>query len=397
MLNGPTNDVWIGPWLQYLRSLGVEYHLGADIRSLDVRDGRVRSVMVERNRRLSTEQADYYVAALPVEVMATLVTEDMVRADPGLANIFPLSRNVAWMNGIQYYLSEDVPIGRGHQIYVDSPWALTSISQRQFWPDVDLSRFAGGNIRGIISVDISEWDTPGLNGKPARECTRIQIRDEVWAQLKRSLNVGGATILEDEDIRHWFLDIDVDPLLKTNAEPLLVNLVDSWRLRPQASTRIPNLFLAADYVQTFTDLATMEGANEAARRAVNGILEYSGVSAERCEVWNLHEPELLEPWRAHDLARYRQGLEWDGTVVRLALQSLAALYRGSAALESAIREAVGRTLYVDDLLTYLRTGESRSEFLSRLTGSGDQTGELLRAFAALSRAGSGGGVRFTGT
>ena len=51
-----------------------------------------------------------------------------------------------------------------------------------------------------------------------------------------------------------------------------MNTVDSWRRRPDAVTRIPNLFLASDYVKTHTDLATMEGANEAARRAVNGIL-----------------------------------------------------------------------------------------------------------------------------
>ena len=184
------------------------------------------------------------------------------------------------MNGIQFYLSEDVPIGRGHQIYLDSPWALTSISQRQFWPDVDLSRYGDGSIRGILSVDISDWDAPGLlTGKPARECTRYEIRDEVWEQLKRSLNVLGANPLEDEDLRYWYLDLDVNPVLKSNAEPLLVNLANTWRLRPAAVTAIPNLFLAADYVQTYTDLATMEGANEAARRAVNGILEQSGVSA----------------------------------------------------------------------------------------------------------------------
>ena len=38
------------------------------------------------------------------------------------------------MNGIQFYLDDDAPIGRGHQIYLDSPWALTSVSQAQFWP-----------------------------------------------------------------------------------------------------------------------------------------------------------------------------------------------------------------------------------------------------------------------
>ena len=40
-------------------------------------------------------------------------------------------------------------------------------------------------------------------------------------------------------------------------------------------------------------LATMEGANESARRAVNNILSISGSDAEECKIWNLHEPELL--------------------------------------------------------------------------------------------------------
>ena len=50
------------------------------------------------------------------------------------------------------------------------------------------------------------------------------------------------------------------------------------------------MFLASDYVRTFTDLATMEGANEAARRAVNAVLDASGTDSERCEVWRLSEP-----------------------------------------------------------------------------------------------------------
>ena len=384
VLNGPTNDVWIDPWLTYLRGRGVEYHLNARVRSIEMDGGVVRGVMVEQDRSVREVTADYYVSALPIEVMARIVTDQMVRADPGLANIFPLSHNTEWMNGIQFYLDDDAPIGRGHQIYVDSPWALTSVSQAQFWHDVDLSRFGDGNIRGVISVVISDWDTPGLNGKPARECTRREIRDEVWDQLKRSLNVLGANVLEDEDLVHWYLDLDIDPLLRTNAEPLFVNLVDTWRLRPRAVTAIPNLFLAADYVQTFTDLATMEAANEAARRAVNGILEHSGSDAPPCRIWNLHEPELLEPWRANDRARYRQGLPWDDTAVRLGLSALAALHRGANALELSIVNTVSSAMHVEDLLSYIRTGESRSELLRRLTsGPGAPSGELLRAFAAL--------------
>jgi uncharacterized protein with NAD-binding domain and iron-sulfur cluster len=384
VLNGPTNDVWIDPWVAHLRSRGVGYELNTRVRSIEMDGGRVSGVTVENGRTVREARADYYVSALPVEVMATLVTDRVVRADPVLADVFPLSRNTDWMNGIQFYLDDDAPIGPGHQIYIDSPWALTSVSQAQFWPDVDLSRFGDGDIRGVVSVVISDWDTPGLNGKPARQCTRREIRDEVWDQLKRSLNVEGADVLEDEDLVHWFLDLAVDPLLKTNAEPLFVNLVDTWRLRPRAVTAIPNLFLAADYVQTSTDLATMEAANEAARRAVNGILEHSGSDATPCRLWDLHEPVLLEPWRANDRERYRQGLPWDDTVAKLGLSALAALHRGTRALETSILAAVGSAMHVEDLLSYLRTGESRSELLERLTAEpGAPSSELLRAFAGL--------------
>jgi uncharacterized protein with NAD-binding domain and iron-sulfur cluster len=97
---------------------------------------------------------------------------------------------------------------------------------------------------------------------------------------------------------------------KINLEPLLVNLVNTWQLRPDVFTRIPNLFLASDYVRTNTDLATMEGANEAARRAVNAILEVSGSCACPCKIWELHEPEIFAPLRWHDSIRYQQGLPW---------------------------------------------------------------------------------------
>jgi len=397
VLNGPTNDVWIDPWVSYLQENGVEFHLGAQAQSIDCGpNGLIRGVNINDERELREVQGDYYIVALPVEVMVRLTTDSIVRADPSLASLFPLSRDVEWMNGIQYYLADDVPIGRGHQIYLDSPWALTSISQRQFWRDVDLSKFGSGNIRGILSVVISDWETPGLNGKPARECTRAEIRDDVWEQLKRSLNVEGRIVLQDDDIRHWYLDLSVDPLFKENAEPLLVNLVDSWHLRPSAATAIPNLFLAADYVQTSTDLACMEGADEAARLAVNGIIDHSGIGASHARTWNLHEPELLQAWRAADRRRYQQGLPWDDTLARLALSALAALQRGTEAIEAAVQDTLTSALHAEDVLSFVSTGENRSALLDRLLANPtDGSAELLRAFAAISRSPIGDQARTT--
>jgi hypothetical protein len=70
---------------------------------------------------------------------------------------------------------------------------------------------------------------------------------------------------------------------------------------------VPNLFLASDFVRTHTDLATMEGANEAARRAVNAIIAATSSSAPRCEVWRLTEPAIFGPARTLDRLRWKLG------------------------------------------------------------------------------------------
>jgi uncharacterized protein with NAD-binding domain and iron-sulfur cluster len=245
----------------------------------------------------------------------------IMNADPTLTGIIELSNDVSWMTGVQYYLYEDITLNKGHIIFADSPWAITAISQSQFWPGFPMAKFADGKAKTVLSCDVSDWDQPGiLYGKPAKQCTRDEIKTEVWEQMKRSLVVNGKSLLNDDMIHTWFIDRDIvfdNPalfkadLFCRNTEPLLVNKVDTWRLRPESYCAVPNLFFAADYVRTHTDLATMEGANEAARRAVNNIIEASGSNASLCEIWDLHEPWEFDYYRFHDYLRYQKGLAWN--------------------------------------------------------------------------------------
>jgi uncharacterized protein with NAD-binding domain and iron-sulfur cluster len=94
----------------------------------------------------------------------------------------------------------------------------------------------------------------------------------------------------------------------TNAEPLLINHVGSLAARPEAFTEIGNLFLASDYVRSHTDLASMEAANEAARRATNAILAVSGVTAEPCGLWEFDVPLAMRHAQLLDQLRFRMGL-----------------------------------------------------------------------------------------
>lgn len=313
VLNAPTNDAWINPWVTYLKEKGVQFYLNAPTVYINCKEQVIKSINVSINDSENTITADYYIFAVPVEAMANLLNFDVLKADPTLSTIKELSDSVSWMNGAQFYLTEDLQINHGHTIYIDTPWALTSISQKQFWSNVDLKNYGDGTVKGILSVDISDWDSPGiLYNKSAKDCTKEEIIKEIWEQLKKSLNVNGKIVLKDEHLHDWYLDADIEfDIPKKNKEPLLVNTINSWDLRPYSYTRIPNMFLASDYVKTYTDLATMEGANEAAKRAVNCILDSSGVNKKKCKLWNLHEPWILTLFRRADKNRYKKGLTWN--------------------------------------------------------------------------------------
>ena len=298
VLDAPTNAAWIDPWVAHIRSLGADLRLDTPVQGITVRDGRIAGVTTPGG----TVTADFYVAALPVERMRILAGPPLRALDPRLAALDKLVTR--WMNGVMFYLREDVPLVKGHAIYIDSEWALTSISQRQFWHGFDFGQVGDGSVGGILSVDVSDWTMPSRRlGKIAMQCSREEVLDEVWAQLQDHLED-----LDRGNVVLAFLDPAIEfpnPTQAANLEPLLVNTSGSWPDRPDAVTRIPNLYLASDYVRTSTDLATMEGANEAARRAVNGILDATGSPAPRCEIWPLREPAVFGPAKALDRLRWR--------------------------------------------------------------------------------------------
>jgi uncharacterized protein with NAD-binding domain and iron-sulfur cluster len=311
VLDMPTNEAWIDPWIIHLRELGVRFEVGQTVEQLGMRRGRVESVLLRSRRgRRRRVEADWFVCAMPVERARLLLNRRVLAADPSLEQMRELQ--VDWMNGIQFYLERKVEIVKGHVTFVDAPWALTALTQGQFWAERNFARdYGDGSVVDCLSVDVSDWDTPGmLYGKPAKRCTREEIRNEVWAQIKDAFQDTGEG-LTDDMIHSWFLDPAImwsrRRGMNVNDEPLLVNTVGSWEKRPTAGTAIPNLVLAGDYVQTDIDLATMEGANESGREATNEILRRSGSKAEPAAKYRLYDPPEFEAAKRVDAELWKNG------------------------------------------------------------------------------------------
>jgi uncharacterized protein with NAD-binding domain and iron-sulfur cluster len=284
--------------------------VGQEVQTLETQGGRISAARVRdahgRSRRV---QADWFVLAVPVERARKILGPAVRALDPAFDALDDLF--VDWMTGIQFYLKRPADITAGHITFLDAAWALTALTQAQFWSRRQFAHdYGDGAAVDCLSVDVSDWDTPGiLFKKPAKLCTHDEIAREVWAQIKQHHTAGDK--LPDDILHSWFIDPgmrwDAHLRRNNNETPLLVNTVNTWEKRPKAHTKVPNLFLAGDYLQTDVDLATMEGANESGRSATAALLQASGSKAPLPQMWTLYEAPFLAPVKSVDAQRFKDG------------------------------------------------------------------------------------------
>ncbi len=133
---------------------------------------------------------------------------------------------------------------------------------------------------GILSVILSDWASAasGPGGKSALHSNDAELTTELWQQLRQAipeLPVAKPPYVVDVGMA-WNAALRS----RVNTEPMLVNTTGSWADRPHAGLTgsVSNLVIAGDFVRGITDFASMELANETARRAVNVLLKRDGLS-----------------------------------------------------------------------------------------------------------------------
>ncbi|MEU5878626.1 FAD-dependent oxidoreductase [Spirillospora sp. NPDC047279] len=315
VLNGSTNEMWLDPWIAHLGTRGVTFKVGYNVDALSVSGGRITGATATGPGGASAAiAADWFIVSMPCERAAKLLSPAVLAADPKLADIRSLRTD--WMVGLQFFLKKALPLAPGHVNFMESAWALTSISQEQFWKR-DFATYGDGTVKDCLSTILSDWFTDGnFNGKKAKDCTRGEIATETWKVLKAHLNDTGQQVLTDDMLHSWFLDPAMVPNGAgglDNQTPLFIQHPGSWKVRPESRTAIPNLFLAGDWVRTPINVTTMEGACQGGRQAVNALLDAAGSTRPRVPVHQLYRTPIFALERAEDKLRYKAGLpnKWD--------------------------------------------------------------------------------------
>ena len=309
VLDGPTNDTWIDPWLRELRRLGVRLRLGHEVRRLDLDGGKLAAAHVRtpggHEKRV---EADWYLLALPVERARRLWTRAILDADPHLRGM--RRQRVSWINRVQFYLNKRPQIVDGLLLCADSPWAVSMIPQAQYWPGDFSKNYGDGRVREKLSTIIADWDRPGIvYAKPARELSPDQVVRDLWEQIKLHLNEPGQEPKLTDDM---VVGTDIDPgMLRrrgrlVSVDPLPDPTAGIDQYRPDVATAIPNLFLCGDYLKSDWILGTMETSNYNARRAVNAIVAEADVNQPPAAAIPPYEPPEFATLKRIDDDRWRR-------------------------------------------------------------------------------------------
>ena len=182
VLDGPTSEVWIDPWIAHLRKLGVKFRDDAAVSGIHCEGQHITSVTVHGPTGPDTVTAKHYVMAMPVERLRGLVSNELRAAEPRLDALPRLVTR--WMNGAMFYLRKMCR------------WCpVTSSSSTRHGPLPPSRRNSSGPtsiLRSAATERCAEFcrstsriglSLDRLPSKVATACNLQEIHDEVWYQI----------------------------------------------------------------------------------------------------------------------------------------------------------------------------------------------------------------------
>ena len=284
----------------HLRSLGVDFRFGTRVLGIRCSGGLITSVHARGpDGRTGSLQADWYVAAVPVEHMAQLATPADQTGRSGPGQLGKLQDPVDERDRVLFaQRCSRGPRPRDlHRLRRGRSPRSPRVSSGPRAPD----RFGDGDVGGILSVDVSDWTTrASIPASRPWNAAKTEIFTEVWAQLQAHLNVWARLFSTIQTWSGGSLTPDVRFPDLRNADRSGTTSISSrfWSTPGILGVAAQSGHGHRQPLPGFRLRAHLHRPGHhgrrqrAARRAINGILDRTGSTQPRCELWPLHEPHI---------------------------------------------------------------------------------------------------------
>lgn len=283
-LQGPSNEMFFDPWVEYLKSLGVEFSFNATLDKLNYSKGKIQSVNIIQDNLIKEISANYYVLAINPYISKDIIdkTPSLLK-DKQLAKFIPLTiqeehRQVSFR--LAFSEKIHLPSPNFAVILTDSEFDITLFSQDSLWHS---NIYLGKNIKSLWSGTVTCDSNPGrLYNKEMKYLTHEELIEEIKYQIYRSkefnkiikLNNNNKSLESFELLRveiwpEWNFPGNGKSVYGN--QPKWVNTINTKKILPEIKTGISNLYLAGAHTKTTADIWSMEAAVESGRKAADYI------------------------------------------------------------------------------------------------------------------------------
>jgi uncharacterized protein with NAD-binding domain and iron-sulfur cluster len=277
VMNGPTSDVWIEPWVTYLKTKGVRFMNHTELIKLNYSNNKISSAVVKHSSGLITilKSREYILATNPYNTLTVLKHSNM----SGLYDKFHLLTNNTKSKQISFRIglnkTINYPVDNIAFVMTDSEFNITWYPQEKHWKNKPF-------IKSLWSGTIIDFEKSGaLYNKSAELLNKDQLKQEIIYQILRSKSFqkiiydNNQFNITEEDID--YVEIWYEWKFINNKQESVnqkwVNTIYNERHRPGQITSFENMFLSGAHTETTINIWSMEGAVESGKITANLILD----------------------------------------------------------------------------------------------------------------------------
>jgi uncharacterized protein with NAD-binding domain and iron-sulfur cluster len=290
VMNQPTNEAWIDPWVNFLKQKGVKFFTNHELKFIKTSNNKITKLIFSNNKIVQGD--DYVIAINPFNYSDILKNNDMDYKLYDKLNIVN--------NQISFRLGYDKKINfhnleYGGFVLVDSPYNITFYAQEDHWKD-NIKLGMDGKIKTLLSgTIILPYNKGSLYKKSGLSLTLDQLKEEIIHQIyecEKFINFCNESGVKKENIvfkeiyEDWY---ETDNFLKTKNKKWVNNFLNE-DYRPLQKTKFSNLFLSGAHCKTSISIWSMEGAVESGKITSNLIL--SKYKLQLCD-YHKHQSNLL--------------------------------------------------------------------------------------------------------
>jgi len=276
VMNGPTTDVWINPWVKYLKENGVDILTNTELVKINYTKNNITFVEIKQNGMIKQLKAKEYVLSInpfnTVDILRNSKMQSLYNNFKSLTDNTK-SKQISFRIGINKEIK--YPIDNIAFVMNDSEFNITWYPQEKHWKQKP-------SIKSLWSGTIIDFEKKGkLFGKNAEHLDNEKLKQEIIHQILRSKsfkklifdNNGFYINKDDIDYIEIWYDWKFNNGVQEQTNKKWVNNIYNEKFRPLQKTEYVNLFLSGAHTKTSINIWSMEGAVESGKITANYILK----------------------------------------------------------------------------------------------------------------------------